>query len=180
MNSNPARLLSYLDHHLNGVVDLTLFGRAALALGFPDHTVYARTVDIDVILVEGQAETYQRDTNFWEIVEQINQTFAPEGLFISHFFEEGQVIMRPSWRAVRVSLIGSYTRVMLYRPANEDLFLTKLMRFDPIDIEDARFIWQQAGWSKDQVQTIIRSARVPDIPEIREQFALCTAEIVSK
>lgn len=178
MKSNPSRLLAFLDARVDGVIDLTLFGRAALALGFPNHTVYARTVDVDIILVEGQAESFVENTNFWEVVQQMNDAFAGEGLYMSHFFTEEQIILRPHWHDVRVRLDGSYEHLALYRPANEDLFLSKLMRFDPIDLEDARFIWSQAGWNKEQVQEIIRAARIPDIAEIREQFVLCTAEMM--
>ena len=33
--SNPLRILSELEEHLSVPVELTLFGRAALALGYP-------------------------------------------------------------------------------------------------------------------------------------------------
>ncbi|HMP90064.1 MAG TPA: hypothetical protein PJ991_07675 [Kiritimatiellia bacterium] len=178
MITNPEKILHVLDQRLNGSVELTLFGRTALALGFPDQTAYARTVYVDVILAEGEAEDYLERTNFWDVIEQINAEFASEGLYMSHFFVEDQIILRPGWRAFRVRLPGIYQRIDLFRPANEDIFLTKLMRYDPIDIEDAQMIWNKSGWTRNQVETLIGQAKVPDIAEIREQFALCVREIL--
>jgi hypothetical protein len=55
--SNAERILRALDSHLNQVVELTLYGRAALQLGFPNPPEeYARSHDVDVVLWLGQAE----------------------------------------------------------------------------------------------------------------------------
>lgn len=51
-----------------------------------------------------------------------------------------------------------------------------LATLDPQDLADARFIANRAGWTPAQIQTILNDARVPGIPEIREQFELCCRE----
>ena len=77
----------------------------------------------------------------WEAVEEVNRELADQELYISHFFEEDQVILRPTWRDDRVRLPTSMGRnLVLYRLADLDLVLTKLMRDDPIDQADALFI----------------------------------------
>jgi len=103
--NHAATILGALDRNLRSPVELSLFGRAALSLGFEN---------------------------------------PPD--------EFGQSL------------------------GDEDLFLSKLMRFDPQDLADARFIADRAGWTPAQIGAILREARVPDIPEVREQFELCSRE----
>lgn len=105
-------ILATLDRHLGSRVGLTLFGRAALNLGF-DHAPaeYGRSLDVDGVLQDGEAEELLSHTDFWSAVEATNRELAPSGLYISHFFA-----------------------------------------------------------------AILAGARVPDIPEIREQFDLCSKE----
>lgn len=49
--NNPLRILQTLDRHLTAPAELTLFGRAALALGYaPGLPAFATTQDVDAIL----------------------------------------------------------------------------------------------------------------------------------
>ena len=48
------------------------------------------------------------------------------------------------------------------------------MRDDPIDRADAMFIVRAAPLSIDQIRMTILAARVPPVPEIDEQFRICT------
>jgi hypothetical protein len=100
-------------------------------------------------------------------------------LYVLHLFEEDQVILTSKWRDQRVRINGPWKKLRVYRLGDVDLFLTKLMRNDPQDIADAKFVIGRANWSQDTIARIISSARVPDIPEIREQFVICTAHFVS-
>ncbi len=50
----------------------------------------------------------------------------------------------------------------------------QLMRDDPIDQQDARFIVKRSGMDVAAIRRAIESARVPDVPEIREEFARCS------
>lgn len=175
--NHAATILEVLDRHLQGRVELTLFGRAALSLGFADAPQeYGLSLDVDGVLWDGQAEQLLEQTNFWAAVEQANHELAPSRLYVSHFFQETQVILTPSWRDHRCPLAGPWRHLQLFRLGDADLFLTKLMRFDPQDLADARFIANRAGWSRAQVAGLLREARVPDIPEVREQFDLCSRE----
>lgn len=177
--TNAEIILQDLDQRLNARVDITLYGRAALQLGFPvGEDGFTFSQDIDCVLWLGQAEELQRQSNFWEAVECVNRAMAGCNLYISHFFDETQVILRPDWRAQRVIIPGPWQRLLLHRLSNEDLFLSKLMRYDPQDLKDARFIAEKAGWTSADLAQIIRQARVPDIPEILEQFTLCSKKFV--
>jgi hypothetical protein len=179
--SNAALILRALDEALNAPVELTLYGRAALQLGFenpPDE--YARSRDVDAVLWLGQAEELLRTTNFWEAVDAVNARFADQELYISHFFEEDQVVLRPDWRRHRVPVPGDWQRLRPYRLGDVDLFLTKLMRNDPIDRQDAAFVVERARLTPDQIRKAIQSARVPDVAEIRDQFGLCTRQFLPK
>jgi hypothetical protein len=49
--NNPQRILETLDRHLTAPAELILFGRAALALGYPGGpATFAATRDVDAIL----------------------------------------------------------------------------------------------------------------------------------
>ena len=49
--NNPLRILQTLDRHLSAAAEITLFGRAALALGYAaSPTAFAATHDVDAIL----------------------------------------------------------------------------------------------------------------------------------
>ena len=126
--TNAEMLLKALDDRLDGPVELTLYGRAALHLGFqnpPPDVALSR--DVDAVLWIGQAEALVKDTNFWPAIEEVNALFADQELYISHFFEESQVILTPDWREKRLRISGPWTHLDLYRLGNEDLFLSKLM-----------------------------------------------------
>jgi hypothetical protein len=171
---NAERLLAALDAKLNHPVELTLYGRAALLLGFADPPAeMAQSKDIDGVFWLGQAEELACSSNFWEAIEEINRQFAVEGLYVSHFFEENQVILRPDWRVNRKRLPGDWLRLGLWRLSDLDLFLSKLMRDDPLDRSDAQFIIERGNLSKAEIKAAISAARVPDVPEIAEQFQLC-------
>lgn len=178
--SNAERVLRTLDARLNAPVDLTLYGRAALALCFPTAPAEcAQSQDVDAVLWLGQAEELQARTNFWEAVHQVNAALATEGLYLSHLFTEDQVILRPNWRSCRVALSGTWSHLKLYRLGDLDFVLSKLMRDDPLDRQDALFIIHATGLTLNQIEEAIRSARVPDVPEIREQFESATRKLLS-
>lgn len=157
----------------------TLYGRAAFALGFKNAPKeFARSKDIDAVLWIGQADELLRKTNFWEAVEQVNRDFRDQELYISHLFEESQVILTPKWREQRVRIVGRWKKLQVYRLGDADLFLSKLMRNDPQDLADAKFVIDQAAWSESEVVDIISSARVPDVADVREQFAICATNFM--
>jgi hypothetical protein len=177
--NNAQKILAALDAKLNKPVELTLYGRAAFVLGFKNAPrEFARSKDIDAILWIGQADELARTTNFWEAIEEVNREFRNQELYISHLFEEDQVILTSKWRDQRVRINQAWSKLRVCRLGDVDLFLSKLMRNDPQDIADAQFVANRAGWSQDTIARIIDSARVPDIPEIREQFVICTAHFL--
>ena len=172
--SNARRILNCLDEKLRQPTELTLYGRAALQLGFDDPpSEFAQSLDVDVVLWVGQAEDLLRQGNLWDAIKEVNDELVGENLYISHFFEETQVTLRAEWKECRVPIEGNWRMLNLYRLANADLFLSKCMRDDPLDLADARYIWAQAGWQAEDVRQIVRSARIPDIDELKDQFDRC-------
>jgi hypothetical protein len=177
--SNAEIILSQLDSRLQSEVKLTLYGRAALLLGFPKPPEeYSYSMDVDGIFELGEAERLAEQTNFWQAIDETNKTLASQGLYISHFFDETQVILSPHWKENRVPIKDSWIHLRLSRLGDGDLFLSKLMRFDPQDLADARFIIEKAEFTSNDVRHWIEMARVPDIQEIKEQFALCSKEFL--
>ncbi len=179
--SNAERLLTRLDALLEADVDLTLYGRAALLLGYPaPKPEYALSLDVDAVLWIGQAEELDAGGNFWEALEQINDEFEEDGLYMTHLFDEDQVVLRPVWRSERAAIVRPFRRLALYRLGDADLMLSKMMRYDPTDLDDLAFVVSNSGFSPDDVARIIEQARLPDSAEIHEQFNLCRAWLVGQ
>lgn len=178
--STALTILGTLDAALTGSVDLTLYGRAALQLGFDQPPAeFALTRDVDAVLWSGQAEQLLAETDFWNAVEIANAALADQELYISHFFTEDQVVLRPDWKMHRVSIDGPWHRLQIFRLGDRDLLLSKLMRDDPIDQADARFIVQAAGLTIRDIEEAIGAARVPTVAEVQEQFAAAGARLLA-
>ncbi|MGC8990420.1 MAG: hypothetical protein ACP5MD_09885 [Verrucomicrobiia bacterium] len=62
--NNPLRILMTFDRHLTMPTELTVFGRAALALGYPGGAVvFGATRDLDAIIPLDWLETHERDAD---------------------------------------------------------------------------------------------------------------------
>ena len=178
--TNAEIILSELDRRLESRIELTLYGRAALQLGFknplPDFAV---SRDVDAILFLGQAESLNEHTNFWPAVDDVNRKLADQELYISHFFVEDQVILSPDWDKERYKIWGDWVNLDLYRLGDRDLLLSKLMRDDPIDHADALFICSRAGFKIPDIVRFVASARIPESAEIKEQFELASKRLLN-
>ncbi len=178
---NARIILDELNARLEERVELTLYGRAAIQLGFPnppEDTLLS--LDVDAVFWLGQAEQLNETTNFWEAIDQVNKQLGNQGLYISHFFTEDMVILRPDWREQRKRIETAWDKIVLYRLSDVDLLLSKLMRDDPQDQQDAWFILQSAALSKGDVQRAIQEARVPNVPELAEQFGRASARLMKR
>lgn len=101
--NNPLFILQVLDRHLDHPVELTLYGRAALALGFPSHEPgHETTQDVDAIIPLAQLEELRADEQFWDARDATNAELAKRGLYITHLFTEADVFLRPDWLTRRV------------------------------------------------------------------------------
>lgn len=179
MENNATIILKTLDASLNADVELVLYGRAALLLGFPNPPEeFALSQDVDAVMWLGQAEELLKTTNFWRAVDEVNEKLDESGLYITHFFEENQVVLTPDWRKNALNIEGDWKRLRLRRLANVDLLLSKMMRYDPIDIDDALYVLERSRMSRRQFDNAVRSAVVPPIDEIKEQFELCSKKIL--
>lgn len=47
--NNPLRILQTLDRHLTAPAEITLFGRAALALGYTKHPALLRMLELEAL-----------------------------------------------------------------------------------------------------------------------------------
>jgi len=177
--NNARTILDLLDSKLDSEVTLTLYGRAALSLGYDDPPAeFGQSLDVDAILAIGQAEALMEQTNFWSAIDETNQALGGSGLYVSHLFVEDQVILTPGWQSSRVPLGGGWRHLDLYRLGEGDLLLSKLMRDDPHDRGDARFIAARAGFGEAEIRRLASEARMPESPEIAEQFAKALENLI--
>ena len=178
--SNPLRILQVLDRHLNAPTEITLFGRAAIALGFPNAPASLHnTRDVDAILPFEWLSAQDENVDFWLAQQQTNEELSKEGLYLTHLFRESEVIIRPDWMARRVHLSLPLERLAAYRPIAADLVLTKMARGDAQDLEDVRFLLQQEGLTQDNLRDAFARARVPDVREIKELFLAAQPKVLA-
>lgn len=178
---NATRILCCLDRHLDHEVQLILYGRAAIQLGFPSAPeAVARSLDVDAIIPTSQVDALAADHGFWDAQEAANAELEPSGLYITHLFPSDMVILRANWLDHLVALKQPSTRyVRLYRPATVDLVLTKMMRgLDPQDLEDAAFLGRTGEFSRRELERALCDAVIPDIAELRESFDVCRPRVM--
>jgi hypothetical protein len=172
--NQPEHILRTFDRHLVRPTRMILYGRAALALGFPEAPpAFQSTMDVDAILPEVEMRAIEADDSFWNALELTNAELEPSGLYITHLFSDAQVILRPQWLALIVPIpLFGLRFLQLHRPATEDLILTKMMRIDPQDREDLRFLISRAGLSRNPLEQLLSQARIPPVREIAEAFRI--------
>jgi len=172
MTSNPLRILQTLDRHLHQPFDLYVYGRSALALGYPGAPAAMHgTMDVDAILPARDILAIEANDDFWRAQEIANTELGDSGLYFTHLFEDRQVILTPDWLARVVKLpVLTLNYLRLYRPATEDLILTKMMRVDPQDREDITFLIGQTDLSKERLREALDAAVIPEVSEIKEAF----------
>ena len=179
--NQPERILRTLDRHLTRPTRVIIYGRAALALGYHSSPAsFYATMDVDAILPESSMAAIEADEGFWEAIQKTNAELEPEGFYMTHLFSDSQVILRPDWEKWILPIQQSeFQFLQLFRPATEDLILSKMMRVDPQDREDVKFLLGQHPLTIDAAKKLIDEARVPDILEIKEAFQINSQWLIS-
>ena len=179
--NNPLLILQTLDRHLDHPVELTLYGRAALALGFPAHEPrHETTQDVDAIIPLAQLDELRADERFWNARDATNTELAERGLYLTHLFTEADVFLLPDWLERRVPIAVSFTRLKLLRPATIDLVLTKMMRgTDPEDLADIEFLLGHEPQAEAELRAAFARVRLPDIQELRDAFRAAQPKVLA-
>jgi hypothetical protein len=100
-----------------------------------------------------------------------NEELGGSGLYFTHLFEDRQVILTPDWLERVVQLPGfDFKRLRLFRPSTIDLILTKMMRVDPEDREDIRFLVGRPDYEQKGLQNALECAVIPPVQEIQDAF----------
>lgn len=178
---NPSLILQTVDGHLNHPVQLVLYGRAALWLGFDSAPPEAaKTQDVDAIVSVAQSEELAADPQFWDAVEAANAKLAEQGLYMTHLFSERDVFLRRDWRQEIVVVTRPSLRwLILSRPSTVDLILTKMMRGnDPQDMADAKFMIEHDRITRTQLEDAFAKMNPIEVSELREAFARARPVVV--
>jgi len=177
--NNPIEILRTLDRHLDHPVQLVIFGRSAIALGYPNPPEGAeQTEDIDGIIPTAQLASVEKDENFWESVSKVNEELKSSGLFMTHLFQEDQIVLSPEWETRLVKINTEFEKVEIYRPSTLDLILTKCMRGkDPEDLADIRFLLSVEPIPVEELRSAFATARMP-IPEIAQAVHSVAPEVI--
>jgi hypothetical protein len=173
--NNPLRILETLDCHLTRPAEITIFGRAALVLGYAvAPAVLAATRDVDAIPPLAWLAAEDQNLDFWNAQQCANAELKSEGLYLTHLFRELDVIITPDWLSRRVPIPLEFRRLFVFRPATLNLILTKMARGDDNDLADIEFLLSREPLTVRQLQDAFPRARVPDVSEIQALF--CTAQ----
>ena len=177
--SNPRHILEMLDRHLTLPAEITLFGRAALALGYPQASGhFHNTQDVDGILPLAWLQPPDAHQDFWQAVQRTNVELESDGLYLTHLFRETDVILQPDWLDRRLRIDLGLRELTVFRPATIDLVLTKMARADDDDLQDIRFLLQQEPLTRGQLETAFARARVPDVEEIQNLFKCAQPKVL--
>ena len=178
--NNPLRILQTLDRHLASPAEITLFGRAALALGYAaSRAAFAATHDVDAILPLAWLAAEDEHLDFWEAQQRTNAELEPEGLYLTHLFREFEIILTPDWLSRRVRIPLELQRLTVFRPGTLDLILTKMARGDENDLADIKFLLGREPLTAERLQAVFACARVPEVPEIRELFRVAQPKVLA-
>lgn len=178
--NNPLRILQTLDRHLAAPAEITLFGRAALALGYASSPpAFAATQDVDAILPLAWLAAEDENLDFWQAQQSTNVELEPDGLYLTHLFRELDVILTPDWLARRVPIPLKLRHLAVLRPATLDLVLTKMARGDENDLADIEFLLTRERQTADQLRAAFARARVPDIPETLALFQAAQPKVLA-
>jgi hypothetical protein len=179
--NNPLTILQTLDRHLDHTVELTLYGRAALALGFPTHAPrHETTLDVDAIIPLAQLDALRADAQFWEARDATNAELAERGLYMTHLFTEADVFLQPDWLHRRLPIPHPFAHLKLLRPATLDLILTKMMRgADPEDLADIEFLLKTEPVTSVDLRAAFERMRMPDIQELRDAFGAAKPKVLA-
>lgn len=179
--NNPLAILQTLDRHLDHPVELTIYGRAALALGFPSHELrHETTQDVDAIIPLAQLDQLRADEQFWDAYDATNAELTQHGLYIAHLFSEADVFLLPDWLNRRIPIPNQFTHLQLCRPATIDLILTKMMRgADPEDLADVEFLLKSERVTESQLRAAFERVRLPEIQELRDAFRAAQPKVLA-
>ncbi len=177
--NNPQHILQTFDRHLTKPAEITIFGRAALALGFQNSpAAFATTNDVDAILPLSWLAAADQNLDFWEAQQKTNAELEPSGLYITHLFRELEIILTPDWLNRRVRVPLELQKLAVFRPSTLDLILTKMARGDENDLTDIQFLLTQETHAVEKLKTAFSRARLPDVPEIRKLFQAAQIKVL--
>ena len=169
--NNPQKILKTLDSFLHEKVQLILYGRAALVLGYKEAPLeFGSTMDVDAILPVVQMSQIEQNEGFWNAVEETNRELESSSFYITHFFADNQVILSPSWLDDIQPINFPLQNLQLFRPSTYDLILTKMMRVDPQDRSDIVFLLGLSDIELPNLETKLQNAVIPQIVEIEKAF----------
>ena len=179
--ANPERLLLALDEALDHRVQLIIYGRSALWLGFSHPPAAAATTfDVDAIIPDAQVQAMADDSGFWDARDAVNERFKSEGLYITHLFPESAVFLRRDWAKQLVPITRlRVNHLALFRPATVDLVLTKMMRADDEqDMADAEFMIRHDRITEEQLLAAFSEMKPIELVELRDAFASAKPRIM--
>ncbi|MDA8824080.1 hypothetical protein N9N41_06240 [Opitutales bacterium] len=170
-DSNTQRIPSTLDKYLSSEIDLVVYGKSAIHLLFEGDRRISLTNDVDLIVPEVQVHVFDKRIDFWDALEKTNQDLEKSSLYLTHIFDEKQIILQPNWYSNKVKIqTDELNYLNIFVPSPLDLIITKMMRVDPLDRSDIVFIFENAEIKPQDLRRYCIEAVCPDQAGIRDAF----------
>lgn len=161
---NSAFILETLDQCLDLRLDVTihLLGGAALDLVYG---IERFSEDVDCICTLTEARTIDSDT-FQNAVANANEMLEPQGLYLTHIFDEDELVHLPDWTSRLTTPppdAPTFCRFDYNAVSAEDIILSKLTRFDEKDKLDIAALMRSRAITREMIDALIPLVVVPDV-----------------
>jgi hypothetical protein len=129
-----------------------------------------------------QSDLMNEDLAFWDALTAANLHLQEAGIYLTHIFEERQIIIGRDWFARRVAISRpKLNHIRLYRPGTLDLILTKMMRgSDPQHMDEIRWMIANEGITRADLELAFESPQMPDEEEIAESFEVAKHTVLAQ
>ena len=137
-----------------------LLGGAALDLVY-DIERFSEDVDCICSLTEAQAID---NDEFQDALAATNDVLEPRGLYITHIFDEDELVHLPDWTARLVSPPSdapTFRHFDYNAVSAEDIILSKFTRFDEKDRMDIEDLMRVRALTREAIDALIPSVVVP-------------------
>ena len=161
---NSEFILTTLDNHLKQrlPVSLHLLGGAALDLVY-DIERFSEDVDCICSLTEAQAID---SDEFQNALAATNDVLEPRGLYITHIFDEDELVHRPDWTSrlpPPPAVAPTFQHFTYDAVSAEDIILSKITRFDEKDRLDIQELMRVCAIKRESLDALISMVVVPDV-----------------
>jgi hypothetical protein len=143
-------------------ISLHLLGGGALDLVYG---IARFSEDVDCVCTLAEAHTMDSE-EFQNALEKANDLVEPQGLYLTHIFDEDELVHLPDWTSRLTpppSDAPTFRHFDYDAVSAEDIILSKLTRFDEKDRLDVEDLMRARAITREMIDLLIPTVVVPDV-----------------